>query len=163
MNFEAFCSLNTPIKKTPKHEIPCCHLVLRNLPLKWKLLRKSWSFFVTTRSILAAKISGSVRILFSIYILIRKVFTQLFRNGLEYFVSFLVFELEGKMLERNVNFSKIQFFWIGKKILRALALAVFYNYKSLNWSKCKNQSIHSWVIEGRMVNPNSKAIFLGHL
>jgi hypothetical protein len=43
------------------------------------------------------------------------------------------------------------------------ALAVFNNNKSLNWSKYKNQSIHSWVIEGRMVTPNITAIFLSHL
>jgi hypothetical protein len=40
-----------------------------------------------------ANILGPVRILFSIYILIRMVFSQLFKNEIEIIVGFLVFKL----------------------------------------------------------------------
>jgi hypothetical protein len=44
------------------------------MPSKWKLWRKSCNFLAAEWSTLNSNISGSLRILFNIYILIRKAF-----------------------------------------------------------------------------------------
>jgi hypothetical protein len=69
-----FPIVNTPTKKKPQHETPWYLSVFRYEPSKSKLLRNSRSLFAAEWSTLEANISGSVHILFSIYLLIRKVF-----------------------------------------------------------------------------------------
>jgi hypothetical protein len=71
-----FSIVNTPTKKKPHHKTPCYLPVPRYGSSMWC----SWSFLAATWSTLGANISSSVRILFSMYILIRKVFSQLFSD-----------------------------------------------------------------------------------
>jgi hypothetical protein len=73
--FLVFYSIvNTPTKKKSKHKIPCCPPLFWYRPSKSKLCRICHSFFATEGSTLDPNISASVRFLFSIYILNRKVF-----------------------------------------------------------------------------------------
>jgi hypothetical protein len=60
---------------------------------KVKLLEKVLVFLAETWSTLEANISGSVWILFSLYIIIRKDFSQLFNDVSEIIVGYLAFEL----------------------------------------------------------------------
>ncbi len=117
-----FSSLNTPIKKTPKHETSCYLPVFRNLPSKWKLLRKSWSFFVTTWSILAANISGSVRILFNIYILIWKVFHSALQKWSWIFCQFFSFWIIRQNVGEKCKIF-LKFLWTRKKNITSLSLS----------------------------------------
>ncbi len=68
----------TPTKKKSQHKTPCYLPVLRYLPAKSKLWRKSCNFLAAEGSTLNSNISGSLRILFGIYILIRKDFWSAF-------------------------------------------------------------------------------------
>ncbi len=69
--FWIFCSIvYTPTKKKPYHEILCYLPVFRYLPSKSKLRRKSCNFLAAEGSTLNSNISGSVRILFNIFILV---------------------------------------------------------------------------------------------
>jgi hypothetical protein len=73
--FELFYSIgDTPTKKKPKHETPCDPTLFGCRILKSKLRRKCSFSLVAEGSTLEPNISGPVRILFSMYILIRKVF-----------------------------------------------------------------------------------------
>jgi hypothetical protein len=97
--FWIFCSIvNTPTKEKPQHVSPCCPPLLWYRPGKSKLGRIRLSFFAAERSNLEANTSGCVQILFSIYILVWKVFRSAFQNRVfGKFVRFLVFKLEVKM------------------------------------------------------------------
>jgi hypothetical protein len=69
-----FSIVNTPTKKKQQCEIPCYLPLFRYLPSKSKFQEKSVTFFAAEGSTLEANNSSSVRILFNMYILIRKVF-----------------------------------------------------------------------------------------
>ncbi len=71
---ELFLKVNTLTKKKPQHETPCYLPDFRYGPSKSKLWRNGYLFLVVKGSTLEANISTRVQILFSIYILIRKVF-----------------------------------------------------------------------------------------
>ncbi len=66
--------VNTPTKKKSHHETPCCLPLFWYLPSKSKLCRICYSFFTAEGSTLEPNISSPFRILFNIYILVRKVF-----------------------------------------------------------------------------------------
>jgi hypothetical protein len=102
--------IHTPTKKKSQHEIHCYLSVFWYLPAKWKLYRKSWPFLTAKESILEADISGSVRILFNIYILIRKVFQSAFLWCIWKFNQFCSFWLEDKMSKNIWKNFEIQTF-----------------------------------------------------
>ncbi len=91
--------VNTPTKKKPHQGTPCYLSVFRYLPSKSKLSRKSCSFLAVEGSILEANISSSVRILFRIYILVRKVFWSAFQWCIWIFCHFCSFWIRGKNAE----------------------------------------------------------------
>jgi hypothetical protein len=73
--FRTFYSIvNTPTKKNSQNKTPGYLPVFWYLPSKSKLWRKRWSFLAAEGSTLEPNISDSVWIIYSIYILIRKVF-----------------------------------------------------------------------------------------
>jgi hypothetical protein len=70
--------VNSLAKKKSQQETPCYLPLFWYGPSKWKLWEKSWIFLAAEGSILEPNISGSVRNLFGVYILVRKVFKSAF-------------------------------------------------------------------------------------
>jgi hypothetical protein len=98
-------TVNTPTKKKSQLKTPCCLPVFRCLPSKSKLRRKiCYNFSDAEGSTLEPNISSSVHILFSIFVLVGKVFWSTFQKCIKKFYdtrSFLIFEkIIGKIVKK---------------------------------------------------------------
>jgi hypothetical protein len=100
-SFLNFYSIVSILTKKIKTENPLLPPDSRYGPPKWKLWRKFHTFLFVVSSTLEANISGSIWNLFSIFILIREVFCQLFSDVYDNFKKYVVFELDVKMQEKK--------------------------------------------------------------